>query len=248
MYAAGRSHPFKRSSADFLRAVGRREIDAVSDVEVLQEILHRYRAVRRDADGFVVFESFATTVRLFHSVLPSRTCGSPVRCSHATIPCGRVMRIHAAVMLRTGVRTIVSYDRHFDELSNIVRVTPRCSGAERIQVMTIPAPEAGQTRSGQVRDPLRHGPPEVLPQQGPVDAALAGLDHLVRLESGRSHRRRAVPSGRARFGNGSPHVAPPCTADSGRSSRWAGGCSRGRSTRRSPSTSTRRSTSATRRV
>ncbi len=32
--------------------------------------------------------------------------------------------IHAAVMLRTGVRTIVSYDRHFDELPGIDRVTP----------------------------------------------------------------------------------------------------------------------------
>ena len=66
MYAAGRSHPFKESSAEFLRAVGTRQVDTVRP---------------RDA-------------------------------------------IHAAVMLRTGVRTIVSYDRHFDELPGIVRVTP----------------------------------------------------------------------------------------------------------------------------
>ena len=123
MYAAGRSHPFKRSSADFLRAVGRREIDAVSDVEVLQEILHRYRAVRRDADGFVVFESFATTVRLFHSVLLEDLWESRAMLArHDTVRPRDA--IHAAVMLRTGVRTIVSYDRHFDELSGIVRVTP----------------------------------------------------------------------------------------------------------------------------
>ncbi len=123
MYAAGRSHPFKESSAEFLRAVGRRQVDAVSDVEVLQEILHRYRAVRRDADGFVVFESFATTVRLFHPVLLEDLW----ECRAILARHGNVRprdAIHAAVMLRTGVRTIVSYDRHFDELPDIDRVTP----------------------------------------------------------------------------------------------------------------------------
>jgi len=34
-------------------------------------------------------------------------------------------------MLRTGARTIVGYDRHFDELPGIVRVTP---GEAPIQV------------------------------------------------------------------------------------------------------------------
>ena len=32
--------------------------------------------------------------------------------------------IHAAVMRRNGIRTVVSYDRHFDELPDIERVTP----------------------------------------------------------------------------------------------------------------------------
>lgn len=123
MYAAGRSHPFKESSAEFLRAVGRRQVDAVSDVEVLEEILHRYHAVRRGADGFVVFESFATTIRFFHPVLLEDLweCRA-ILARHDTVQPRDA--IHAAVMLRTGVRTIVSYDRHFDELPGIVRVTP----------------------------------------------------------------------------------------------------------------------------
>ena len=32
--------------------------------------------------------------------------------------------LHAAVMRRNGIRAIVSYDRHFDELPDIERVTP----------------------------------------------------------------------------------------------------------------------------
>ncbi|MXY16055.1 MAG: VapC toxin family PIN domain ribonuclease, partial [Acidobacteria bacterium] len=59
MYAAGRNHAFKAPSARFMLAVARRRVDAVSDVEVLQEILHRYAAVRRPAVGFVGLESFA---------------------------------------------------------------------------------------------------------------------------------------------------------------------------------------------
>ena len=123
MYAAGGSHPFKQPAAEFLRAVGRRQVDAVSDVEVLQEILHRYRAVRQAAHGFVVFESFATTVRLFHPVLLEDLweCRA-ILARHENVRPRDA--IHAAVMLRAGVRTIVSYDRHFDELRGIDRVTP----------------------------------------------------------------------------------------------------------------------------
>ena len=69
MYAEGRDHPFKGPSAAFMMAVARRQVDAVSDVEVLQEILHRYRAVGRQSDGLVVFETFATAVRTFHSIV-----------------------------------------------------------------------------------------------------------------------------------------------------------------------------------
>lgn len=47
MYPAGRDHAFKAPSADFMRAAAWRRIEGVSDVEVLQEILHRYAAVRR---------------------------------------------------------------------------------------------------------------------------------------------------------------------------------------------------------
>lgn len=131
MYAAGGSHPFKEPAAEFLRSVGRRQIDAVSDVEVLQEILHRYRAVHRASDGFVVFESFATTIRLFHPVVLEDLweCRAMLA-RHDTVQPRDA--IHAAVMFRTGTRRIVSYDRHFDEIPGIVRVTPDEAASSRV--------------------------------------------------------------------------------------------------------------------
>lgn len=123
MYAAGGSHPFKEPCVEFLRAVGWRQVDAVSDVEVLQEILHRYHAVQRAADGLIVFESFTTVIRLFHPVVLDDLW----ECRRILGQHDRIRArdaIHAAVMLRTGVRTIVSYDRHFDEIPRVDRVTP----------------------------------------------------------------------------------------------------------------------------
>lgn len=69
MYVAGRSHQFKAPCIEFMRAVARRRIQAVSDVEVLQEILYRYDAVRQRAVGVAVVEAFIATVPLVYPVL-----------------------------------------------------------------------------------------------------------------------------------------------------------------------------------
>ncbi len=47
MYAGGASHPNKAPSLALLEGVARGEREAAVDAEVLQEILHRYRAIQR---------------------------------------------------------------------------------------------------------------------------------------------------------------------------------------------------------
>ena len=123
MYAAGRDHAFKAPCARFMLAVARRRVDAVSDVEVLQEILHRFAAVRRPSVGFVVFESFASALPVIHPVVIDDLweCRAILK-DHIDIRPRDA--IHAAVMRRVGVRTIVSYDRHFDGIGGIDRVAP----------------------------------------------------------------------------------------------------------------------------
>jgi predicted nucleic acid-binding protein len=56
MYAGGSSHPNKAPSLAFLERVALGELDACMDAEVLQEILHRYRAIGRWEDGRRVFD------------------------------------------------------------------------------------------------------------------------------------------------------------------------------------------------
>ena len=56
MYAAGSTHPHKTPSVAFLEKIAVGSIAAAIDAEVLQEILHRYRALNRWADGKRVFD------------------------------------------------------------------------------------------------------------------------------------------------------------------------------------------------
>jgi predicted nucleic acid-binding protein len=67
MYAAGAEHPLKQRSARFIERVAARSVDATVDVEVLQEILHRYRAVRRWAEGRQIYDLART---LFPAPIP----------------------------------------------------------------------------------------------------------------------------------------------------------------------------------
>ena len=51
MYAAGADHPHKAPSSAFLAAAADGRVEAAVDSQVLQEILHRYRAIGRWPDG-----------------------------------------------------------------------------------------------------------------------------------------------------------------------------------------------------
>jgi predicted nucleic acid-binding protein len=55
MYAAGAEHPHKAPCVALLRRVALGETEAAVDAEVLQEILHRYRAIRRWEEGREVY-------------------------------------------------------------------------------------------------------------------------------------------------------------------------------------------------
>ena len=51
MYAAGSEHPYKKPSLDLLKLIAVGEIEAVINVEVLQEILHRYTMINMKDKG-----------------------------------------------------------------------------------------------------------------------------------------------------------------------------------------------------
>lgn len=121
MYLIGAPHANKGEARRLLEECIHREERLVTDAEVLQEILHRYVAIRRrdaiqpafDALLGVVDEVFPieqADAERAKAVLLGNDCLSA---RHA---------LHVAVMERNGVRRVLSFDRAFDEVPGVRRL------------------------------------------------------------------------------------------------------------------------------
>ena len=127
MYAAGVPGEFKERSASYVQRVAAGGIDAVLDAEVLQEVLHRYRALDRWGDGRRLFDLART---LFPVVLPI-TAGVVDRARVLLDAYPHLMArdaLHAAVVLLNELDGICSFDRDFDSVAGVTRIEP---GAQR---------------------------------------------------------------------------------------------------------------------
>lgn len=130
-YAAGRSHPLKEPCKEVLVLAARRPDAFFTNAEVLQELLHRYLALKRFQDGKRVVEDFAAVMEgsvegvLAEDVLLA--CRLAGRYAAGPGP-GLAARdlLHAAVMLRDGSTRIVTADKDFDGLveAGIERLDP----------------------------------------------------------------------------------------------------------------------------
>ena len=123
MYAAGADHPHKRPSVALLERVARGEVEATIDAEVLQEILHRYRAIGQWEDGRRVYD---LTRQLFPIVLPV-TAEVLDRARRLLDTDRRIMArdaLHAAVALTERLDAVCSYDRDFDRIKGLARREP----------------------------------------------------------------------------------------------------------------------------
>ena len=123
MYAAGAAHSHKAPSVDFLRRVALGEIDAAVDAEVLQEILHRYRAIRRWQDGRQVYALARRVVPLVVAITDEVV--DRARDLLDDDPrLGARDALHAAVVLVRGMDAVCSYDRDLDKIVGLERVEP----------------------------------------------------------------------------------------------------------------------------
>jgi len=123
MYAAGAEHANKEPCIAFLEDVALGRVNATLDAEVLQEILHRYRAINRWEDGRQVYDNARC---LFPSALPITTDIVDAARSLLDAQPGISARdaLHAAVVLINDLAALCSYDSGFDAIASIRRVEP----------------------------------------------------------------------------------------------------------------------------
>jgi len=121
MYLVGAPHPHKADSQRLLERCVAEQERLVTDAEVLQEILHRYAAIaRRDA----IIPAFEALLSVVDEVFPIELADVE-RARDLLLAAPQVSArdaIHAAVMERRGVSTILTFDRAFGLLPGVTRL------------------------------------------------------------------------------------------------------------------------------
>jgi predicted nucleic acid-binding protein len=122
MYLVGTAHPHKLAAQRLLeRCLGER-IPLVTDAEVLQEILHRYAAIRRrDAiqPAFEVLLGIVDDVWAVDRRAVERAKAIVLEREQLSARDA----LHVALMEQNGVSRIASFDTGFDSIPGIERIT-----------------------------------------------------------------------------------------------------------------------------
>jgi predicted nucleic acid-binding protein len=122
MYLVGAEHPHKTDAQRLIERCIMREERLVTDAEVLQEILHRYVAIkRRDA----IQPAFDALLSVVDEVFPI-TEQDMLRAKEIVLGSTDLSArdaLHLAVMEHRGIDTVLSFDRGFDGFPGVARLS-----------------------------------------------------------------------------------------------------------------------------
>jgi uncharacterized protein len=121
MYLVGAPHPHKADAQRLLEEAATARERLVTDVEVLQEILHRYVAIgRREA----IQPAFDVLLGVVDEVLPVELEDVQIA-KEVVLGSNRLSArdaLHVAVMRRHGIERIMSFDAGFDGVPGVTRI------------------------------------------------------------------------------------------------------------------------------
>jgi predicted nucleic acid-binding protein len=127
MYAGGGPHPLRAACAQLLTAVVERRLEAVTSVEVIQEILYRFTAIDRRAVGARMAD---LALDIFAPVLPVNEVimrRMPALVEKYQRLSARDL-VHVATCEMVGIDLIVSPDRGLDLVDEVRRIDPGETG------------------------------------------------------------------------------------------------------------------------
>lgn len=122
MYLVGAEHPRKLDAQRLLERCAGRGERLVTDAEVLQEILHRYVAIGRPE---AIQPAFDALLGIVDEVFPI-TQLEVQRAKEVILGTQQISArdaIHVAVMKCHGIRSILSFDRDFDLIPGVDRIS-----------------------------------------------------------------------------------------------------------------------------
>jgi predicted nucleic acid-binding protein len=121
MYLVGEAHPGKEAARRALEEAVASGESMCTDAEVLQEILHRYTAIRRPERIDPAFDALLAVVDIVYPI-ESADVERARRLLRTTSRLSARDAVHLAVMQGRDIGRIMSFDAGFDEIPGIVRV------------------------------------------------------------------------------------------------------------------------------
>ena len=122
MYLVGEAHAHKVDAQRLLERLVADNHRLVSDAEVLQEILHRYTAIkRRDS----IQPAFEALLGIVDEVFPI-TVEAVKRAREIVLGAPDLSArdaVHVAVMQEHGIEELLSFDRGFDDVPGVRRIS-----------------------------------------------------------------------------------------------------------------------------
>lgn len=122
MYLVGKPHPNKDAARRLLESTIERGQRLVTDAEVLQEIMHRYVAIRRPE---AIQPAFGALLAVVDEVFPvgkedAERARDVLLSHHGTLSARDAL--HVAIMQSRSVSRLMSFDQGFDRFSWIERL------------------------------------------------------------------------------------------------------------------------------
>jgi hypothetical protein len=121
MYVIGAAHPHKAEAQMLVERALASQDRLITDAEVLQELVHRYAAMRRRE---AIADALRLTLGIVDEVLPIE--------SRDVLRAGEIARLpeawsardalHIAILERHGIRRIMSFDADFDRWPGLSRI------------------------------------------------------------------------------------------------------------------------------
>lgn len=123
IYASGKSHPYQEKCLKILEQAVSNPGSFNISCEILQEILHVYANKKEMSKGIDLTEAI---LQMFPQIFPITTADILTSCTVLRKYSDLNARdaLHAAIVINHKLEGIVSYDKHFDSIEEVIRYEP----------------------------------------------------------------------------------------------------------------------------